>query len=191
MTDIRFISPVCICNVCNLLIMLIHFPISASQIGTGVIVCLHSQHRDKKCKTIWGTWLIFISPAYLGQPEPRTCVTWPQAANQRPGLRSRGRSLTNTGPDNSVQFPVTFIPLFLSPPHSRVGRRGDRRTFAVCSPPNSPWSLLLVARKIRISTHWHIFGQNHEKVLAPLHNDMTTELQRGDSVHVYLKCQKN
>ena len=124
-----FISPVCICNVCNLLIMLIHFPISASQIGTGVIVWVHSQRSDKKCKTIWGTWLIFISPAYLDQPEPRTCVTWPQAANQRPGLRSRGRSLTNTGPDHSVQFPVTFIPLFLSPPHSRVGRWGHRRTF--------------------------------------------------------------
>ena len=109
--------------------MLIHFPISASQIGTSVIVCVHSQRSDKKCKTIWGTWLIFISPAYLDQPEPRTCVTWPQAANQRPGLRSRGRRLTNTGPDHSVQFPVTFIPLFLSPPHSRVGRWGHRRTF--------------------------------------------------------------
>ena len=180
MTDIRFISPVCICNVCNLLIMLIHFPISASQIGTGVIVCLHSQHRDKKCKTIWGTWLIFISPAYLGQPEPRTCVTWPQAANQRPGLRSRGRSLTNAGPDNSVQFPVTFIPLFLSPPHSRVGRWGHRRTFAGRqtrhgSQENSDFHALA-----------HFWTKSRKG--PPLHNDMTTELRRADSVHVYLKC---
>ena len=145
--------------------MLIHFPISASQIGTGVIVCLHSQHRDKKCKTIWGTWLIFISPAYLGQPEPRTCVTWPQAANQRPGLRSCGRSLTNTGPDNSVQFPVTFIPLFLSPPHSRVGRWGHRRTFA--------------GRQTRHEAYCWQAGKLDIHALAqkgPLfHNDMTTE----------------
>ena len=177
MTDIRFISPVCICNVCNLLIMLIHFPISASQIGTGVIVCRHSQHRDKKCKTIWGTWLIFISPAYLGQPEPRTCVTWPQAANQRPGLRSCGPVWPMLGQTIAFSFQLhSFLSFFRHRiPGSGGGAIGVHLQAA---------KLAMAARKIRISTHWHIFGQNHEKVLAPLHNDMTTELRRADSVHV-------